>query len=67
MRAHKLVCERSRGLLGRAFSHVFSNLLSCAYHFDFNVVLAPMPVAIQDRLARWVDDHVDALVEEFAP
>ena len=66
-RARKLVWERSRGFLGCVFSRVFSNLLSCDYHFDFNAVLAPAPVATQDRLARWVDDHVDALVEEFAP
>ena len=67
MKARKLVEERSRGLLGRVFSRVFSNLLSRDSHFDFNVVLAPVPAATQDRLARWVDDHVDALVEEFAP
>ena len=29
-------------------------------------MLAPVPAATQDKLARWVDDHVDALVKEFA-
>ena len=66
MKARKLVEERTRGLLGRAFSRVFSNLLSRNSHFDFDVVLAFVPMATQDKLARWVDDHVDALVEEFS-
>ena len=25
-----------------------------------------MPAATQDKLTRWVDDHVDALVKDFA-
>ena len=29
-------------------------------------MLAPVPAATQDKLARWVDDHVNALVEELA-
>ena len=44
-KARKLVGDRSRGLLGSAFSRVFSNLLGRDSHFDFNVVLAPVPVA----------------------
>ena len=34
--------------------------------FDVNALLARMPAATQDRLARWVDDHVNTLVEELA-
>ena len=30
-------------------------------------MLAPVHVATQDKLAKWVDDHVDALVKELAP
>nr|XP_020160305.1 uncharacterized protein LOC109745593 [Aegilops tauschii subsp. strangulata] len=67
VRAHELVEERSRGLLGRAFSRVFSHLLNLDPHFDFNVVIAPVPGVIQGNLAGWVDDHVDDLVAEFAP
>ena len=66
-RNRELVVERSRGLLGRAFSRVFSHLLNCDPHFNFDAVLAPVPSVIQDNLAGWVDDHVDALVAEFAP
>ena len=46
---------------------VFSNLPDSDSHIDFSVVLAPVPAVTQDRLARWVDDHVDALVEVFSP
>ena len=67
MRARELVAERRQGLLGRAFSHVFGLPTNRDSHFDFNVVLPPVPTVIQDNLARWVDDHVDAMVEEFAP
>ena len=66
-RSRKLVVERSRGLLGRMFSRVFSYLLNRDPHFDFDVALVPMPPVIQDNLAGWIDDHVDALVAEFAP
>ena len=66
-RARELVEERSRGLLGCAFSRIFSHLLNLDPHFDFNVVLAPMPAATQDKLAKWVDGHVDALVKEMTP
>ena len=64
-RAHELIEERSRGLLGRVFSRVFSHLLNMNPHFDFDAVIAPVPGVIQGNLANWVDDHVDALVAEF--
>lgn len=65
--ARQLVKERSRGLLGHALSHIFSNLLNLDSHFDFGTVLAPVPAATQDKLAKWVDGHVDALVTELTP
>ena len=51
MRSRELVSEKSWGLLGRAFSHVSSNLLNRDFHFDFNVVLAPVPTVVSDNLA----------------
>ena len=30
-------------------------------------MLAPVPAATQDKLAKWVDGHVDALVKEMTP
>ena len=45
-RARQLVEERSRGLLGRAFSRVFSHLLNLDPHFDFNAAIAPEPRVI---------------------
>ena len=66
-RSRELVAERSHGLLGHAFSRVFTHLLNRDPHFNFDAVLAPMPLVVQDNLTGWVDDHVDALVEEFAP
>ena len=62
-----LVAERSRGLLGHVFSRVFNHLLNHDPHFDFDTMLVPVPPVVQDNLAGWVDDHVDALVAEFAP
>ena len=67
MKACQLVEERSRGLLGHALSRIFSNLLNFDSHFDFSTVLSPMPAATQDKLAKWVDGHVDALVKELTP
>ena len=64
--AHELVEERSRGLLGRAFSRVFSHLRNLDPHFDFDAAIPPVPGAIRDNLARWVGDNVDALVRAFA-
>ena len=49
------------------FSCVFSHLLNLDPHFDFDTAIAPVPMVIQDNLANWVDDYVDALVAEFAP
>ena len=54
--------ERSRGLLGRAFSRVFSHLGNTFPDFDFNAAIAPIPQAVRGDLARWVEDNVDALV-----
>ena len=35
-------------------------------HFDFDAAIAPVPQAVQDDLAYWVEDNVDALVRAFA-
>ena len=50
-RSHELVEERSLGLLGRAFSRVYSHLPSLDPHFDFDAAIAPMPGVIQDNLS----------------
>ena len=42
-RARQLVEERSRGLLGRAFSRVFSHLRNTFPDFDFDAAIAPVP------------------------
>ena len=65
-KARQLIEERSQGLLGRALSRIFSNLLNLDSHFDFGTMLAPMPAATHN-LAKWVDGHVDALVKELTP
>ena len=62
-RARRLVEERRRGLLGRAFSRVFSHLRNTFPNFD--AAIAPVPQAIRGDLARWVEDNVDALVRAF--
>ena len=59
------VDERSRGLLKRVFSRVFSHLQNTYPNFDFDAAIAPVPVAIRDDLACWVEDNVDALVRAF--
>ena len=63
-RARQLVEERGRGLLERAFSRVFSHLLNADPNFDFDAAIAPVPTAVRGDLARWVEDHVDALVRD---
>ena len=35
-------------------------------HFDFDAAIAPVPQAVRDDLAHWVEDNVDALVRAFA-
>ena len=65
-RAHQLVDERSRNLLGHAFSRVFSHLQNINPNFDFDAIIAPVPEAIRGDLARWVKENVDALVRAFA-
>ena len=42
-KACQLVEERSRGLLGRAFSRVFSHLRNTFPDFDFDAAIAPVP------------------------
>ena len=64
--ANRLVEERSRALLGRTFSHVFSHLQNMFPNFDFDAAIAIVPQAIRGDLARWVEDNVDALVRAFA-
>ena len=64
-RAWQLVEERDRGLLQRAFSLVFSHLLNVDPNFDFDAAIAPVPIAVWGDMARWVEDHVDALVRAF--
>ena len=64
-RARQLVEERGRGLLERAFSRVFSHLLNANPDFDFGAAIAPVPTAVRDDLARWVEDNMDALVRAF--
>ena len=64
-RSHWIVEERSRALLGRAFSRVFSYLQDMDPHFDFDATIAHVPIAIRGDLAQWVEDNVDALVRAF--
>ena len=66
VRADRLVEERSRALLRRAFSRVFSHLRSMDPHFDFDAAVAPVPQAVRGELAHWVEDHVEALIRAFA-
>nr|XP_020159047.1 stress response protein NST1-like [Aegilops tauschii subsp. strangulata] len=44
-RARELVEERSRGLLGRAFSRILSHLQNTYPNFDFDAAIAPVPEA----------------------
>nr|XP_045086361.1 caldesmon-like [Aegilops tauschii subsp. strangulata] len=46
-RARQLVEERSRSLLGHAFSHVFSHLQNTYQDIDFDAAIAPVPHAIR--------------------
>ena len=64
-RVDRLVEERSRALLGRAFSRVFSHLQDMDSHFDFHAAIAPIPLAIPGDLAHWVEVNMDALVRAF--
>ena len=64
-RARQLMEERSRGLLGRAFSGIFSHLQNTFPDIDFDAAIAPVPQAVRGDLARWVEDNVDALVRAF--
>ena len=66
VRADRLVEERSRALLGRAFSRVFSYLQNMFPNFGFDAGIALVPQAIRGDLARWVEYNVDALVRAFA-
>lgn len=42
-RGRELVAEKSRSLLGRAFSRVFSHLLNTNPDFNFDTAIAPVP------------------------
>ena len=44
VRTDRLMEERSRALLGRAFSRVFSHLRNMDPHFDFDAAIAPVPL-----------------------
>ena len=66
VRADRLLEERSRALLRRAFSRVSSHLQNMDPHFDFDAAIAPVPQAIRGELAHWVEDNVDALIRAFA-
>ena len=57
--------ERSRGLLARAFSRVFSHLQNLDPFFDFDAAIALVPEAVRGDLAQWVEDNVDALIQAF--
>ena len=50
--ANRLVEERSRALLGCAFSRVFSHLQNMFPGFDFDAAIAPVPQAVRGDLAR---------------
>src|SRR4051812_23399076 len=64
-RADRLVEERSRALLGRAFSRVFSHLQNMDPHFDFDATIAPVRQAVRGDLADWVENNMDALIRAF--
>ena len=51
VKANRLVEERSRALLGQAFSRVFSHLQNMDPHFDFDAAIAPVPQAVRGDLA----------------
>ena len=52
--SRQLVAERSRGLLVRAFSRIFSHLHNIDPLFDFDAAIAPVPEAVRGDLAWWV-------------
>ena len=49
-RAHELVDEKSRGLLGRTFSRVFIHLLNTNPDFNFTAAIAPVPEVIRGNV-----------------
>ena len=63
--ANRLVEERSRALLRRAFSRVSSHLRNMDPHFDFDAAIARVPQVVRGDLAHWVEDNVDALIRAF--
>src|SRR3954464_5871841 len=64
-KADRLVEERSRALLRRAFSRVFSHLRNMDPHFDFDAAIAPVPQAVRGDLVEWVENKIGALVRAF--
>lgn len=63
----ELVEVGSRDLLVQVLTSVFSRLFRSDPDFDFNVVIALVPIVIRDALSEWVEDHVDALSTQFTP
>ncbi|KAE8798191.1 hypothetical protein D1007_26481 [Hordeum vulgare] len=66
-KAFTLTEEKSRDLLGKAASDVFSHLLRLDPDFDFASVLDPVPETIRADLAEWGEVHVEDLVARLAP
>lgn len=62
-----LVEEEGRDLLARASMHVFIHLLRSDPDFDFEAVIGPVPRVIREAWGSGVEDHVDALLAQFAP
>ncbi|KAE8790569.1 hypothetical protein D1007_35081 [Hordeum vulgare] len=60
-KAHALVEEKNRDVLGQAASDVFSHLLCLDPDFDFAAVLGPVLETIRAALAEWVEVHVKDL------
>ncbi|KAE8781694.1 hypothetical protein D1007_45028 [Hordeum vulgare] len=66
-KAHALVEEKSRDLLGQAASDIFSHLLHLDPDFDIAAVLDLVTEKICAALAEWVEVHVEDLVARLAP
>ncbi|KAI5007705.1 hypothetical protein ZWY2020_008753 [Hordeum vulgare] len=66
-KAHVLVEEKSRDLLGQAVLDVFSHLLRLDPDFDFATLLGPVPETIRAALAKLVEVHVEDLVTSLPP
>lgn len=60
------VKEEGRNLLARAATRVFSHLFRLDPDFDFDAMIAPVLRVVRGALSEWVEDHMDALIAEFA-